>query len=72
MMTHPRYIAGTVISKIGWKVMREALVSMIPLEMKRYTDLEAGEAARCHSGKVDDEDNVGLPGPSVSHLLLCI
>lgn len=40
--------------------------------MKRYTDLETSEATPCHSREVDDEDNVGLPGPSVSHLLLLI
>lgn len=54
------------------KVMHAALVLRIPWRMKRYTDLETGEAAPCHSGEVDDEDNVGLPGPSVSHLLLLI
>ena len=40
--------------------------------MKRYTDLETSEATPCHSREVDDEDNVGLPGPSVCHLLLLI
>lgn len=54
------------------KVMHAALVLRIAWRMKRYTDLETSKAAPCHSGEVNDEDNVGLPGPSVCHLQLLI